>query len=204
MCNSSSLGLTSRQMRVSSALYWISGGPRFSRRCLRQIANSTLRRRIYSSSPRPGWPGSSSSSVVSGGVTMACGSMGAPYSMRVSFMSVHSWAGNGSATPGAGALPLVIVILSALLHSGQPGPSNAPPQEQVRSHPRLKKEVPEGQRVQLPIGKLFVPKGLEREGTVPLFVHFHGGDWLPEIAAVRHGRTAVITVQLGTGSAVYG
>src|SRR5437762_5095578 len=77
-------------------------------------------------------------------------------------------------------------------------------QEQVRTHPRLKKEVPEGQRTKLSIGTLFVPKELKREGTVPLFVHFHGGDWLPEVAAVRHGRTAVITVQLGSGSAVYG
>jgi hypothetical protein len=39
---------------------------------------------------------------------------------------------------------------------------------------------------------------------VPLFIHFHGGDWLPEVVAARHGRTAVLTVQLGSGSAVYG
>src|SRR5206468_4388003 len=80
----------------------------------------------------------------------------------------------------------------------------AGPQDKVRGHPRLKKEVPEGQRAKLAIGTLFVPKDLKREGTVPLFIHFHGGDWLPEVAAVRHGRTAVITVQLGSGSAVYG
>src|SRR5436305_13834049 len=76
-------------------------------------------------------------------------------------------------------------------------------QDQVRSHPRMKKEVPEGLREQLSLGTLFVPKALKREGTVPLFLHFHGGDWLPEVAAVQHGNTAVITVQLGSGSAVY-
>jgi hypothetical protein len=76
--------------------------------------------------------------------------------------------------------------------------------DKVRSHPRIKKVVPEGQREKLTIGTLFVPKDLKRDGKVPLFIHFHGGDWLPEVAAVQHGRTAVITVQLGTGSAVYG
>jgi hypothetical protein len=76
--------------------------------------------------------------------------------------------------------------------------------DKVRSHPRLKKEVPEGQREKLTIGTLFVPKDLKRDGKVPLFIHFHGGDWLPEVAAAQHGRTAVIGVQLGSGSAVYG
>jgi hypothetical protein len=76
--------------------------------------------------------------------------------------------------------------------------------EKVRSHPRLKKEVLDGQREKLAIGNLFIPKDLKRDGKVPLFIHFHGGDWLPEVAAAIHGRTAGITVQLGSGSAVYG
>jgi hypothetical protein len=75
--------------------------------------------------------------------------------------------------------------------------------EKVRSHPRLKKEVPEGKRDKLAIGTLFVPKGLKLEGKAPLFIHFHGGDWLPEVAAVQHGNTAVVSVQLGQGSSVY-
>jgi hypothetical protein len=77
------------------------------------------------------------------------------------------------------------------------------PTGKVRSHPRVKKETPDGQRDKLSIGTLFFPKGIKREGTVPLFIHFHGGDWLPEVAAVEHGKTAVISVQLGSGSAVY-
>jgi hypothetical protein len=76
--------------------------------------------------------------------------------------------------------------------------------DKVRSHPRLKKEILDGQREKLAIGNLFLPKDLKRDGKVPLFIHFHGGDWLPEVAAASHGRTAVITVQLGSGSAVYG
>ncbi len=76
-------------------------------------------------------------------------------------------------------------------------------QDKVRSHPRLKKVEPEGERYKLTHGTLFVPKGLQREGTVPLFIHFHGTGWLAELAAAQHGRTACISVQIGTGSAVY-
>jgi hypothetical protein len=77
-------------------------------------------------------------------------------------------------------------------------------QDKVRSHPRLKKDNPEGQRYKLAIGTLFLPKELKREGTVPLFIHFHGANWVPELAAAQHGKTAVISVQLGTGSTAYG
>jgi hypothetical protein len=69
--------------------------------------------------------------------------------------------------------------------------------------PRLKKEVPEGQRDKLSIGTLFLPKGVKGAGKMPLFIHFHGGDWLPEAAARDHANTAVLSVQLGSGSAVY-
>jgi hypothetical protein len=90
-----------------------------------------------------------------------------------------------------------LALLTALLLPGQEA-------DKVRSHPRVKKEMPEGQREKLSMGTLFIPKDLKRDGPVPLFVHFHGGDWLPEVAAVQHGRTAVLAVQLGSGSAVYG
>jgi hypothetical protein len=102
-----------------------------------------------------------------------------------------------------GSLVLIVVALACLAAPALSGQDKGPT-DKVRSHPRLKKEMPEGQKYKLPIGTLFVPKGLKREGTVPLFIHFHGGDWLPEVAAVQHGRTAVVTVQLGTGSSAYG
>jgi hypothetical protein len=71
-------------------------------------------------------------------------------------------------------------------------------------HPRLKQEKPPGGRENLSLGTLFLPAALKLQGEVPLFVHFHGGTWLPEVVAARHGKTAVVTVQLGSGSAVYG
>jgi hypothetical protein len=74
----------------------------------------------------------------------------------------------------------------------------------VRPHPRLKKETPKGPRFPLEVGTLFLPDGLKAEGTVPLFVHFHGAPWLPEAAAASHGKVAVIAVHVGSGSAVYG
>lgn len=74
---------------------------------------------------------------------------------------------------------------------------------QEPKHPRLKQEKPEGRREKLAVGTLFLPAKLKTDGKVPLFVHFHGGEWLPEVAAAGLGNTAVITVQLGNGSAVY-
>jgi hypothetical protein len=88
------------------------------------------------------------------------------------------------------------LAVSRLLGQGEGG-------DKIRSHPRLTKEMPEGQRDKLSLGTLFIPKGLKRDGKVPLFIHFHGGDWLPEVAAIQHGNTAVLSVQLGQGSAVY-
>jgi hypothetical protein len=75
--------------------------------------------------------------------------------------------------------------------------------EHTRAHPRLKEQTPTGRREPLTIGTLFIPEKLNREKSVPLFIHFHGGTWLPEVAAARDSRFAVIRVQLGSGSAVY-
>jgi hypothetical protein len=81
--------------------------------------------------------------------------------------------------------------------------SPAPMVERTRPHPRLKEERPKGRRAKLSIGTLFMPEKLPLKGKAPLFVHFHGAPWLPEVAAAREGR-AVISVHLGSGSAVYG
>jgi hypothetical protein len=72
--------------------------------------------------------------------------------------------------------------------------------EHTRPHPRPKEERPPGQRWPLRVGTLFVPDNLPPDA--PLLVHFHGGSWIPEIAAARAG-TAVIAVQLGAGSSTY-
>lgn len=85
----------------------------------------------------------------------------------------------------------------------QRGQNPSPMVEHTRSHPRLPNEQPEGRREPLELGTLFVPQPLQRARTVPLLVHFHGGTWLPEVAAARLGRAAVVSVQLGSGSGVY-
>jgi hypothetical protein len=94
-----------------------------------------------------------------------------------------------------------------VLH-GEPPPTRvgqnpSPMVEHARAHPRLKDERPPGRREKLSVGALFLPEKLRRDGTVPLVVHFHGGTWLPEVAAANDGRWAVISVQLGSGSGVY-
>jgi hypothetical protein len=78
----------------------------------------------------------------------------------------------------------------------------SPMVEHTRAHPRLSEEKPAGWREKLTTGTLFVPEKLKREGTLPLFVHFHGGAWLPEVAASKRELTA-LSVQLGSGSGVY-
>ena len=76
--------------------------------------------------------------------------------------------------------------------------------EHTRSHPRLNETRPPGRRDALSLGTLFLPAALTgKRSTTPLFVHFHGGAWLPEAAAAIVGRTAVITIQLGAGSGAY-
>jgi hypothetical protein len=71
--------------------------------------------------------------------------------------------------------------------------------------PRLTKAAPEGRREKLALGSLFLTakRKWQPGDTAPLLIHFHGGDWLPEVVADKRGDTAVIAVQLGSGSAVY-
>ena len=75
--------------------------------------------------------------------------------------------------------------------------------EHTRAHPRLEKQTPPGRRETLEMGTLFVPEKLKRKSRLPLLVFFHGGTWLPEVAAARNGKTAVLTIQIGAGSGVY-
>jgi hypothetical protein len=85
----------------------------------------------------------------------------------------------------------------------QPGQNPSPMVEHTRAHPRLKQERPAGRRYALAVGTLFVPEGIKETKTVPLFFHFHGGTWLPEVASARVGKAAVIAVHLGSGSSTY-
>jgi exopolysaccharide biosynthesis protein len=75
--------------------------------------------------------------------------------------------------------------------------------EHTRAHPRIEKQSPEGKRQTLALGTLFVPSGLKRGKTIPLLFFFHGGTWLPEYAVSRDRKSAVISIQIGAGSATY-
>jgi hypothetical protein len=74
----------------------------------------------------------------------------------------------------------------------------SPMVEHTRAHRRLAEEHPAGRREKLALGTLYLPPSKPRA----LLFFFHGGTWLPEVAAARN-RVAVVTVQAGAGSATY-
>jgi hypothetical protein len=97
----------------------------------------------------------------------------------------------------------ILITLCAISAFAQQAQNPSPMVEHTRAHPRLKQETPAGRRETLELGALFIPEKLKRRSKLPLFIHFHGGTWLPEVAAARVGNTAVISIQLGAGSSVY-
>jgi hypothetical protein len=74
--------------------------------------------------------------------------------------------------------------------------------EHTQTHPRLQKQTPPGRREKLTLGTLFLPAGRKAGKGAAIFFFFHGGTWLPEVAAAQD-KAAVVTVQAGSGSAVY-
>jgi hypothetical protein len=98
---------------------------------------------------------------------------------------------------------LVIGLVPADGQTGGLRQNPSPMVEHTRAHPRVKEERPNGKREKLDVGVLFIPEPIKAAKRLPLFIHFHGGTWLPEVAAARLGKAAVLTVQLGSGSAVY-
>jgi hypothetical protein len=83
-------------------------------------------------------------------------------------------------------------------------PQNPSPMvEHTRAHQRLEESTPPGRRETLDLGTLFIPANLKLKSSTPLLIFFHGGTWLPEVAAARDGKTAVISIQIGAGSGVY-
>jgi hypothetical protein len=96
-----------------------------------------------------------------------------------------------------------LLVFLALPLLAQQSQNPSPMVEHTRAHQRLRQSTPPGRRLKLELGTLFIPARLEHRRELPLLVHFHGGTWVPEVAAASWGRAAVITVQLGSGSAVY-
>jgi len=74
--------------------------------------------------------------------------------------------------------------------------------EHARAHPRLPETHPPGRREKLDLGTLFLPDGWKPRPAARLLIFFHGGAWIPEVAAAKE-RLAVISVQAGAGSSTY-
>lgn len=95
------------------------------------------------------------------------------------------------------------VLLYAVCLPAQQAQNPSPMVEHTRAHPRLEKLTPAGRREKLDLGTLFIPQKVKSKSHPTLLFFFHGGDWLPELAASRQKNVAVVTVQAGAGSGTY-
>lgn len=98
---------------------------------------------------------------------------------------------------------------AALSVSAQQSPQNPSPMtDTTRPHPRIPQTQVEGKRTELTTLKgavLFTGPKVKTTRAVPLIIHFHGAAWLMEYHIARHfPKAALITVNLGSGSRVYG
>lgn len=106
-------------------------------------------------------------------------------------------------------LGLVLCPLAAGVFADEPSPRlvggqfPSPMVEHTRSHSRLENSEPPGARAALSLGSLFIPEALRGRTRLPLLVHFHGPEWLPQAAVARQNCAAAISVQLGSGSRTY-
>ena len=83
--------------------------------------------------------------------------------------------------------------------------SPSPMVENTRAHDRQQQRPVPGARIATPLGELLLPPGLKPGHKLPLVIHFHGEPWLAE-QSVRKAipKAAVLAVQVGSGSRVYG
>jgi hypothetical protein len=93
----------------------------------------------------------------------------------------------------------LLLACAALAASAQQAQNPSPMVEHTRAHRRLKERTPEGRREKLELGTLYIPPGARRAA---LLLFFHGGTWLPEVAAEQN-HVAALTIQAGSGSASY-
>lgn len=105
----------------------------------------------------------------------------------------------------------IFVVLTAAFNGGifAQAPQNpSPSTETTRPHPRIERYEPSGRRIELTALKgtrLFVTPRFRADKAVPLIIHFHGSPWLIEHHITKSKpKAALITVQLGSGSRVYG
>ena len=93
--------------------------------------------------------------------------------------------------------------------SAQQMPQNPSPMtDSTRPHPRIEKTEAAGKRNELTTLKgsvLYTGPKIKTDKPVPLIIHFHGASWLMEYHIAKHfPKAALITVNLGSGSRVYG
>jgi hypothetical protein len=97
---------------------------------------------------------------------------------------------------------LIILFVAAASGAGQQ-PTPAP----AVQHDRIAQTEVAGRRFELRslVGAtLLISPKFYKGSRVPLIIHFHGAPWLIEYQIAKHmPRAALITVQLGAGSAVY-
>lgn len=94
--------------------------------------------------------------------------------------------------------PLCITFAFALTLQAAEPQNPSPMVEHTREHPRLKEERPAGKREKLDAGTLFIPQAIVDRKEAPLLVFMHGGAWIPEVAAAKHGMAALV-IQRGDG-----
>lgn len=104
---------------------------------------------------------------------------------------------------------ILFLIFTALPLIAQQSPQNPSPiTDTTRPHPRIEKVEVEGKRTELTTLKgaiLFTSPKVKTNKAVPLIIHFHGVPWLMEYHIAKHfPNAALITVNLGSGSRVYG
>jgi len=103
-------------------------------------------------------------------------------------------------TPSASAILLFLLYPCARAQQPQ---QLSPMVEHTRPHPRLTQTITPGRQIKLDLGTLFIPEKLTNKKTPNLLLFFHGGDWLPQLAASQQKDLAVITIQAGAGSGTY-
>ena len=96
-----------------------------------------------------------------------------------------------------------IVAASTARVIAQASQNPSPMVEHTRAHPRLQQTQPSGRRIPLELGTLFIPEHLKVNRPARLLFFFHGGDWIPELAAAKQHNMAVISIQAGAGSSSY-
>lgn len=94
--------------------------------------------------------------------------------------------------------PLLFLFVMILPVRAAEPQNPSPMVEHTRDHPRLKEERPNGKREKLAAGTLFIPQAITGQKEAALLIFMHGGSWIPEVAAAKHGMAALV-IQRGDG-----